>query len=149
MRALSAITILFALVLLCACATAAPTPLPTPAPTPNPLSGGVLAEFELNGQTFHVWVTNPDTIQQLMELEAGTSDANIPNGKILRGPGVGDHNAPWGWHLDPQEIEMAEFTTEVCDAEPQYVEDNLADFVDVVGRYCPWSANLISLQDFR
>jgi hypothetical protein len=147
---------------LAACAGAAPTAAPVPtaaptvapavptaAPTPNQLQGGILATFELNDQTFKVWVTNPQTIQQLLDLQAGTSDAKIPNGKIVRGPGQADYNAPWTWHLDPQEIEMAEFTTEVCDAEPSYVEENVAEFVDVVGRYCPWSANLVSIEDFR
>ena len=126
-----------------------PSALPGPAPTEGPLRGGVLATFELNDQTFKVWVQNPHTIQQLFDLQAGTGSANIPSGKILRGPGPADYNAPWSWHLDPQNVEMADMTTEVCDAEPSYVEQNLAEFVDVVGRYCPWSAKLVSLQDFR
>jgi hypothetical protein len=113
------------------------------------LSGGVLATFDVTGETFKVWVTNPQTIDQLLALEAGDSAANIPNGKILPGPGAGDHNAPWSWHLDPEDIEMAELTIEVCDGAPNYVEANLADFTDTVGRYCPWAAQLTSLEDRR
>jgi len=132
-----------------ACAAASPTPVPTPLPTANPLQGGVLATFRMGEQTFHVWITNAQTIQQLLDLQAGKSDAKIPNGKILRGPGQGNHNAPYTWHLDPQDIEMAEFTIEVCDAEPNYIEANVAEFVDVVKRYCPWSVELDSLIDYR
>jgi hypothetical protein len=147
------ILILLGLLWLSACAVPLPAPTPAPAPTAvptaNPLQGGVLATFELNDQTFKVWVRNLEAIQALYQLEAGGSSANIPNGKILPGPGQGDHNAPYTWHLDPDEIDMAEFTVEVCDAEPDYVQENVDEFVNVVGRYCPWSATLVSLEDFR
>jgi hypothetical protein len=121
---------------------------PRPEP-PAQLTGGVLFTFDVEGEEFNVWVTNPDTIQQLLDLQAGTSSANIPNGRILRGPGEADHNAPWSWHLDPQDIEMAEITIELCDGMPSYVEANLDEFVDTVQRYCPWAAELASLQDLR
>jgi len=129
--------------------TPTPTPEPTPTPTPNPLAGGVLATFAVGDEQFKVWVTNPDTIEQLFALQAGESQANIPNGQILRGPGRGDHNEPWSWHLDPERIAMAEITIEVCDGTPSFVEDNVDQFVDEVGQYCPWNAELVELQDYR
>ncbi len=137
------------LLILMLAVTAACAPAATPATPVAPLSGGVLATFAAAGDTFNVWVTNPTTIDQLMALQAGDSAANIPNGKILAGPGAGDHNAPWSWHLDPEDIEMAELTIEVCDGAPSYVEEHLTDFTDTVGRYCPWSAQLTGLQDLR
>lgn len=115
----------------------------------NALDGGVLATFDVVGEEFKVWVTNSDTIEQILALESGESLANIPSGRILRGAGEDDHNAPWTWHLDPEDIEMAEMTIEVCDAVPSYVEANVDEFVDVVQRYCPWSAALVSVEDFR
>jgi hypothetical protein len=51
-----------------------------------------------------------------------------------------DHNLPWSWHLDPEEIEMAEMTTEVCNGTPSYVEEHLDEFIETVGRYCPLNA---------
>lgn len=114
---------------------------------PDELQGGILATFAVNGEQFRVWVTNETTIQQIRDLQAGESMANIPNGVIRRGPGPGNYNAPYNWHLDPQEIEMAEMTIELCDGAPSYVEENIAEFVDTVGRYCPWSAELENLQD--
>ena len=38
---------------------------------------------------------------------------------------------------------------EVCDASASYVEANRDYFVETVGRYCPWSAQLIALADYR
>lgn len=130
---------------LVACASLAPAP----APTPSPLSGGILATFEVVGERFRVWITNPQTIEQVLALQAGESRANIPNGLIRRGPGQGDHNAPYSWHLDPEEIEMAEMTMELCDGTPSFVEENVGEFVDNVGRFCPWSAQLVEVEDHR
>jgi len=114
----------------------------------NALKGGALATFEVEGERFRVWTTNPQTIHDLHELQQGTSTANIPNGRILRGPGRASHNAPYHWHLDPQDITMAEVAIEFCDALPSYVEENVEEFVGRVGRYCPWSAKLVELRDY-
>lgn len=115
----------------------------------DPLTGGILATFAVNDDEFTAWVTKEQTIEDILALEAGESQANIPNGVILRGPGEDDHNAPWSWHLDPEDIEMAEATIEVCDGALDYVEDNVDEFVDQIGRYCPWSAELVSVEDRR
>lgn len=117
--------------------------------TPSPLAGGVLATFEVTGERFQVWVTNQEAIQQILDLQAGKSPATIPNGRILRGPGQGDHNAPWGWHLDSEDIHMAEMTIELCDGAPSFVESEVDYFVDTVQRYCPWSAQLVEVKDYR
>jgi hypothetical protein len=112
------------------------------------LTGGALATFEVEGERFRVWTTNPQTIHDLYELQQGTSTANIPNGRILRGAGQARHNAPYRWHLDPQDIAMAEVAIELCDGLPSYIEENVEEFVDRVGRYCPWAAELVELRDF-
>jgi len=114
----------------------------------NSLTGGALATFEVEGERFRAWTTNPQTIQDLHELQQGTSIANIPNGRILRGPGRADHNAPYHWHLDPQDLTMAEAAIEHCDALPSYLEENVEEFVERVGRYCPWAAELVELRDY-
>ncbi len=108
---------------------------PAASPTPPKLTGGVLATLEVVGHQFHAWVTNPQTMQQILDLQQGASRANIPNGRILWGPGQGEHNAPWSWHLDPEDIEMAEMAVEACDGTPSFVEDEVDYFVDTVGRY--------------
>jgi hypothetical protein len=115
---------------------------------PGALRDGVLATFEVGGERFRVWTTNPQTIHDLHELRRGTSTANLPNGRNLRGPGRARHNAPYHWHLDPQDITMAEVAIELCDALPSYVEENVDEFVERVGRYCPWAAQLVELRDY-
>ena len=118
-----------------------------PAGPPDPRSG-VLATFDVLGDRFRVWVTNPQTIQQILDLRDGKSQANIPSGRIHEGPGRGEHNAPWRWHLDPEDIEMAEAAIEVCDGLPSYVNEHLDDFI-ALGRYCPWQAALVDVRDAR
>jgi hypothetical protein len=113
------------------------------------LRGGVLATFRTTNQTFKVFVTRPATIEALFALQRGQATASIPNGRILRGAGAGSHNAPYTWHLDPTDVEMADATIELCDGTPSYVEAHLTEYVDVIGRYCPWGATLVALQDFR
>lgn len=121
----------------------------TPTAPSKDLRGGVLATFRSVNQTFKVFVTAPATINALYALQRGDASASIPNGRILRGPGAGSHNAPWSWHLDPADVQMADATMELCDGSPSYVEAHLTEYVEVIGRYCPWGATLVALQDFR
>jgi hypothetical protein len=117
--------------------------------SPEPdLTGGVLATFQVEGETFSFWATNQNTIRDLLALKAGTSTANIPNGPLRPGPGEGDHNLPWSWHLDPQGTSMAEATIEVCSGLPSFVEEGLQTWL-ALGQYCPWSAELVELEDLR
>jgi hypothetical protein len=44
---------------------------------------------------------------------------------------------------------MADITAEVCDAQLSFVEANVAYFVEVVGQFCPWTARLGEVEDFR
>ncbi len=114
---------------------------------PEGVDEGVLATFDVSGELFNLWSTNEDTIDQIMALDAGTSSASIPNGPLMRGSGMANHNAPWSWHLDPEMTSMAEVTIEVCDGAPSFVEDNLDYFVDDIGQYCPWNAELVHVED--
>jgi hypothetical protein len=113
------------------------------------LRGGVLATFDVHGELFRVWVTNSEAIDQLYALQRGESTATIPIGRLLRGPGRAAHNAPWRWHFDPEQFALADFTIELCDATPSFVEENLKYFVRTVRAYCPWGAVLVDLRDFR
>jgi len=115
----------------------------------NPLKGGILATFQVGSDQFRIWVTNTTTIDEIVALQRGESQASIPTGTILRGSGEGGHNEPWSWHIDPERVAMAEITIELCDAAPGYIEDNLDTWLETVGQYCPWSAELTAIQDFR
>ncbi len=118
------------------------------APSPD-LRGGVVATFAVGSERFNVFVTNPQAIAQLVALQQGTGLANIPNARIHRGTGAGNHNAPYSWHLDPSDIEITALAIELCDGAPTYVDANVDEYVDTVKRYCPWGARLVGLADYR
>jgi hypothetical protein len=111
------------------------------------LSGGILATFDVEGEQYKIFVKNEVTIADILALEKGESQAKIPNGKLI-GETV-TYNAPWSWHIDPYDIQMAEFTIEACSGLPSHVEDDLDYWVNTLGRFCPWSAELVEIQDFR
>lgn len=111
------------------------------------LSGGVLATFDVNGEKYSIFITNIDTIDQVLALERGQSMATIPSGRLLRG--AEDYNRPWSWHIDSEDIEMAEVTMELCDGTPSQVEANLDYWIDNVQRFCPWGAILTAVEDYR
>ncbi len=112
------------------------------------LQGGALATFQVSGEQFRLWVTNDAVIEQIFDLRDGVSSANIPNGILHTGPGIANHNSPWLWHLDAEEIAMAEHTVAVCDGRPSLVDSLLEDYL-AVGRFCPWGAQLVSIDDRR
>ncbi len=111
------------------------------------LNGGILATFDVQGETYSVFITNEDTIEDVFALQEGESSANIPSGRLLAGSVW--YNEPWSWHIDSEDIHMAEITIEVCDGLPSHVEDSLDYWLNTVGRFCPWSAELIEVQDYR
>lgn len=105
-------------------------------------SGPTVATFEVAGvQTYKIELLTPEAIEHVRELMAGTTEeGRIPVGLIVRDdPGV---NAPWSWHIDPETLEFADATTEVCDGLPEYVEDGTLTS-DI---YCPWSAEVIAIE---
>ena len=59
------------------------------------------------------------------------------------------YNKAWSWHIDPEDITMAENTIELCDGLPSYVEAHLDDWIATVGYFCPWAAELVALKDYR
>lgn len=105
-------------------------------------SGPTVATFEVAGvQTYKIELLTPEAIEHVQELMAGTTEeGRIPVGLIVRDdPGV---NGPWSWHIDPETLEFADATTEVCDGLPEYVEDGTLTS-DI---YCPWSAEVIAIE---
>jgi hypothetical protein len=127
------------------------TPTPPPAATPSPLppetappteypAGSVVVTFRVVAEEFRILLTDPADIEIANSLLAGEEAPTIPNGLIVRAePGV---NAPWSWHLDPESIEFADVTMEVCDGLPSHVEDGTL----AGDRYCPWSAEVIAVE---
>jgi hypothetical protein len=87
------------------------------------------------------------TAGQVFALSKGEGDARIPSGRLLRGQV--SYNKPWHWHIDSQDIAIVEVAIELCDGRPSDVENNQDYWIDIVGRFCPWSAQLVALNDYR
>jgi hypothetical protein len=111
------------------------------------LSGGILATFDVIGERYSIFISNPATIQQVLALKAGTASASIPNGRLVRGQVF--YNKPWSWHIDSQDIAMVDFTIEIYDGLPSHVQNDLNYWLDTVGRFAPWQAKLTAVQDYR
>jgi hypothetical protein len=116
-------------------------------PTSPGLEGGMLATFDVQGERYSIFITNAKTIEQVLALSNGQSAARIPSGRLVKGREA--YNAPWSWHIDPEDVEMAEVTMELCDGRPSDVEKDIDYWVGTVGRFCPWSAVLVALKDYR
>jgi hypothetical protein len=104
-------------------------------------TGGVpsVVTFQVVDQTFKIELVTPELVDNAKALLAGEEVPSIPVGEIVRDdPSV---NEPWSWHIDPATVEFADFTTEVCDGLPEYVEDGTL----TSDTYCPWSAKVIAI----
>ena len=125
MRKLTCVMLAAALLLIslvAACGSSAPD---------SSLSGGILATFEVQGESYRIFITNPATIDQV-----------LARGQV-------SYNQPWSWHIDSEDISMVDFTVEIYDGLPSHVENDLDYWLDTVGRFAPWQAELTSVEDFR
>ena len=111
------------------------------------LSGGILVTFDVLGENYSIFITNEDTIEEVFAIERGESWATIPSGKLNRGSIL--YNEPWSWHIDPDDVHMAEVTIELCDGLPSHVEADLDYWITSVQRFCPWNAKIVEIEDFR
>ena len=102
--------------------------------------GPVVATFEVVDETYRILLTDPADIAIAHRLLAGDDAPSIPNGLVIRGEsGV---NVGYTWSIDPDDVEFADSTIEVCDGLPSDVEAGLV----TSDRYCPWSAALVELE---
>jgi hypothetical protein len=66
----------------------------------------------------------------------------FPLGELARGDGR--FNRPWSWHLKPGSVRMVDASIEFCDGLSSHVESDLDYWVDIVGQYCLWSAEIVA-----
>ena len=103
---------------------------------------GVIVTFRVaDREQYKIQLTDPADIEMARKLLAGEEAPKIPNGMIVFGdPGV---NEGYSWHIDPETLEFADFTTEVCDGLPSDVEQGIltSDY------YCPWGAEVIAIDE--
>jgi hypothetical protein len=106
--------------------------------SPGAGSGPIVVTFEVDDERFKALLTDPADIDIARHLLAGDDVPSIPNGRVIRETGV---NTGYSWSLDPNDIEFADTTIEVCDGLPSDVEAG-----SIRGdRYCPWSAVVVAI----
>jgi hypothetical protein len=104
-------------------------------------SRGMYFVVDVVGERFTMLVVDQRAINDALANMNGMNSMH-PIGVIDFGDG--GFNQPWGWHYKPETVTMTDFSTEVCDAEPHFVQENLEYWVNTVKYYCPWSAKIIS-----
>ena len=91
------------------------------------------------GETFRVHLTSSEQVNAARRAQAG-GPARIPNGRLAPGTDV---NTGWSWHL--VDVEFVESTIELCDGRPSDVERAGVAFGG--GRFCPWTATIIKIDE--
>ena len=104
-------------------------------------SGGTYFVVDVLGERFTMLVVDKQAVKDALDNMNGLNSM-YPIGVLDFGNG--GFNQPWGWHYKPETVAMTEISTEVCDAEPHFVQENLDYWVNTVKYYCPWTAKIIS-----
>jgi hypothetical protein len=103
-------------------------------------------EFAHRGtdHTFYAWTSDTAVIAKVEAQLALPEEQRLQhiNGQIAALPEGCDWNNDWSWYFTPNEWDLADISIELCDGNPQYVEDNLQDYLDI-DRYCPWSSYVL------
>ncbi len=104
-------------------------------------------EFEhiSSATSFIVW-TNQTNVLSLIDEQLALSPEQRKmhiNGPIQRLPEeCAAVNENWSWVHKPNEWTLADASIELCDGNPQYVEENLDEYIRI-GRYCPWGSRVL------
>ena len=110
--------------------------------TSSPEETGVIVTFRVaDSEQYKIRLTDPTDIEVARKLLDGNEAPRSPNGVVIRGNS--DVNVGYSWHIDPDTVEFADVTTEVCDGLPSDVEKGLI----TSDRYCPWSAEVIAIDE--
>jgi len=115
-------------------------------PTQNIPSGYAGFRFKMKNEMgtstdFIAITSNNAVIQKAREqLQLEYSERNLHiHGAIDRGND--GYNLSWSWHFKRSEWDLVQISAEVCDGNPNYVEEHLEDYLSI--GYCPWGAVVI------
>ena len=107
-------------------------------------TGGAFVDFEIAGDTLRVWIENEAFVTEAERL-LDANETRVPVfDTLVDGQGC---DPQWSWHPDPSDVDFADFTIELCDGTPSYIEENKAEWLDTVGSYCPWSARVTAVTE--
>ncbi len=99
-------------------------------------------------ERFVVRVREPALLAEMVAICEGRSPDRIVNGRLVTGS-AGYNRDPatgrvWSWHLAEEDLELADFTIELCDGQPSMVEAGLEEWLGS-GRFCPWSSRIVAV----
>jgi len=97
--------------------------------------------IEVVDEHFTVRATTPEAIADL-EQRRLSGQTGVITGDLATGDG--GFNSPWSWHIEPGTVEVADVAIELCDGRPSMVEADIDYWINTVGRFCPWSARVLS-----
>jgi hypothetical protein len=103
--------------------------------------GTAVFELEVSGELFQAAVSDTAEIRR-MEARMQTGARGVVSGQLVTG--AGGFNEPWGWHLDPATVHVADAAIELCDGRPSMVQADLDYWIGTVRQYCPWGARVVA-----
>ncbi len=74
-----------------------------------------------------------------LQLPEGTRNLHI-NGAIVAA--ASGENLGWGWRFRNGDWNLTELSIELCDGNAQLVQQDLAYWLNTVGRFCPWGSRV-------
>lgn len=110
-------------------------------------TGGAVVTFDVHGETLNIWSTNDEFIARARTLVGNTEFHPTPVFNVMR-RGF-DSCTGRQWSVNPEDMHFNDLTTEVCDAMPSYIDDNLEDWLVAPAQYCPWGPRVIAVSDVR
>jgi hypothetical protein len=91
---------------------------------------------------YYVRTDNSDLIRQCRDQLALPEDERFLHINGALDWDDGGFNAPWSWHIVPEDWVLAEISMEVCDGLPEMVEADVWYWITYVGRYCCWLSHI-------
>lgn len=106
----------------------------------EPRHAGVF-EVEVTGEErFYIALATEEQVE-LATQRMNDETIGVIHGVVLRGHG--GFNEPYLWHLEPASVTFPDLAMELCDGRPEFVEEDLDYWVDTIGYYCPWGAQIV------
>jgi len=95
-----------------------------------------------NGATFRAQTEDEAVIAKARaELDLPLNQRNLHiHGPLQRGDG--GVNQPWSWQFVANDWDLVEISYRLCHESPDYIEQNLEEWLNTVGTFCPWDSHV-------
>ena len=112
----------------------------TPPAGPPPAPGATYL-VKVVDEHFTLRATSPAVVAEL-DAALAADRSGVLGGALRRGGG--GFNAGHDWHIDPATVFVADLAIELCDGLPSDLDADIDYWVDTVGSYCPWAAQVVA-----